>query len=528
MSTELSFDPRDPWFELPRTAVRFAVQVFTTQNAYVVDPDSVRADGLTLEASRLARPGRQRTAPGGVSVRLSAEPERWRWRIEATQPEGVKAVKLRLRGLPDDGWWTATTSRTSPDARGPFQWTYPGLDWATPWACAGAYTLAARDPLVRGKRLHVSHPPYADGPIVELVHHERADRRGPRCVVPELVLTACPSRRAVEVDFEEHLAFLETSYGLRRFEERADVPDWLDGIRLVLTVHGQHWTGHVFNTFAQMEDVLRFVAGEVDGRQVLVYLPGWEGRYYHAYPLYRPGAELGGADGLRSLVATAHALGMRVMPMFGAHGANAANYPAWEQAAIRNDTNRYLALVNSPDWDGDRAGEGDQIFLNPGERGFGDHLVRSISDVVAAFDVDAVFLDTAGCWFDDPRHDLVDGLRRLTERVHAAHPELLVAAEGWFDALLGVFPLAQQWLGVDRDLRLPELLTRYARTSGHLAEPAPGAGSTGVHEAGFLPRAPERALAGHIPAVSVVDDTLQLRAAELAARCRAAEALCAS
>lgn len=515
MSTNLSFDPRDPFFELPGTDVRYAVQVFTAQGAYVVDPETMG----------LARPGRQRPAPGAVSVRVDAEPGRWRFHIEATQPEGVKAVKLLLRGLPGDGWWTATTPRSSPEARAPFQWTYPGLEWATPWACAGGFTLAARDPLVRSKRLHVSHPPYADGPLVELVHHERADRRGPRCVVPELVLTECEDP---EADFEEHLAFLEESHGLRPFAERPDAPEWLDGIRLVLTLHGQHWTGHVFNTFAEMEEALRFVAGEIDGRSVLVYLPGWEGRYYHVYPLYRPGEELGGADGLRSLVATAHELGMRVMPMFGAHGANVANYPEWEEAALRNDTNRYLALVNAPDWDGDRAGEGDQIFLNPGEPGFGEHLARSIAEIVDEFGVDAAFLDTAGCWFDDPRHDVVDGLRRLTERLHAAHPQLLVAAEGWFDALLGIFPLAQQWLFVDRDLRLPQLLTRYARTTGHLAEPAPGAGSTGVHEAGFLPRGPGLALPGHVPAVSVVDDTLRLHADELAARCRAAGAACAS
>jgi hypothetical protein len=86
--------------------------------------------------------------------------------------------------------------------------------------------------------------------------------------------------------------------------------------------------------------------------------------------------------------------------------------------------------------------------------------------------------------------------------------------------MLTLFPLAQQWYGVERDFRYPELLTRYARTTGHLAEGAPGAGSTGVHEGGFRPRGTERRIAGHIPSVSVVDDTLSRHAAELAAFCR--------
>ena len=67
---------------------------------------------------------------------------------------------------------------------------------------------------------------------------------------------------------------------------------------------------------------------------------------------------------------------MHVMPMFGGHGANVNRYPAWEQAVIRNDTNRYVELLNRPDWDSDRIGEGDQVFLNPGEPGFRNHLVR--------------------------------------------------------------------------------------------------------------------------------------------------------
>jgi hypothetical protein len=405
---------------------------------------------------------------------------------------------------------------------------YPSQEWMTPWACVGAepvaYTISVRDSDVRTKRLHVSQPPYVDEPIVEITHQQRAGSRSEHCVAPEIRLTKAPTADAIESDFHKHLAAVEASYGLTTWPERGDVPDWLKEIRLVVTLHGQHWTGYVFNTFSEMEAALRLVANEIDGRHVLAYLPGWEGRYYHVYPLYEPGPDLGGAEGFRSLIATAHELGIHVMPMFGAHGANIAMYPDWQTAAIRNDTDRYLALLNAPDWDGDRAAEGDQIFLNPGEPGFGDHLAEQIANVVEQYGVDAVFLDTASFWFDDPRYDQLRGYERLLRSVREQRPDLVVACEGWFDAMLAMFPLAQQWLGVDRDFRYPELLTRYARTTGHLAEGAPGAGSTGVHEGGFRARAAEEPIAGHIPSVSVVDDTLTTHAAELAAFCRAVAA----
>lgn len=534
-TTDFSFDPRNPWYEIPGWDLSFAVQVFTNDNGYVVDPEGAEVtttdNRLLLMVHRLARAGRQQRALGEVRVNVVVGREQLSFELEAVHSEGVKAVKLLLRGFPasalDQGWWTATSGREEANAGRygeRFQWSYPSQEWMTPWACLGeaplAFTISVRDGEVRTKRLHVSQPPYADQPIVEIIHQQRAGARSEICLAPKIRLGKARTEDAIATDFREHMAAAEASYGLTAWSERDDVPDWLEQIQLVVTLHGQHWTGYVFNTFAEMEAALRLVTEEIEGRHVLAYLPGWEGRYYHVYPLYEPGPDVGGVEGFEALIATAHELGVHVMPMFGAHGANISRYPDWELAAIRNDTDRYLTLLNAPDWDGDRAGEGDQIFLNPGEPGFGDHLAGQIANIVDRYGVDAVFLDTAAFWFDDPRYDQLRGYERLLTKLRAERPELLVACEGWFDAMLALFPLAQQWLGIERDFRYPELLTRYARTTGHLAEGAPGAGSTGVHEGGFRPRDVERRIVGHIPSVSVVDDTLANHAAELAAFCR--------
>ncbi|MFI0419703.1 hypothetical protein [Spongiactinospora sp. 9N601] len=108
------------------------------------------------------------------------------------------------------------------------------------------------------------------------------------------------------------------------------------------------------------------MGGHIDPARVLAYLPGWEGQYYHAHPSYRPGPDLGGEAGFAALARTARELGTRLMPMFRANGVNGAQYPAWPDAVIRNDTDRYADLLNRPDWNGDRFGEGDQVLLSPG------------------------------------------------------------------------------------------------------------------------------------------------------------------
>ncbi|MGP4018386.1 hypothetical protein [Saccharopolyspora sp. 5N708] len=535
IDTDLSFDPRDPYFPTPgASGVEWALQVFTTTNGYGIDVSRAHlrdGDRVHVHADRYARLGQQQVVEAGeVDIEVTRTAGALVWSITVRHDEPVKSVKLLLRGLPlehlQTGWWAPNTGRGWTHGAGGqrFQLEYPGSDWATPWVAAGeepnCLVLSVRDPLVRRQILHVHQPVYAPGPIVELVHVPSATARSTTYQVPPIRLRLDTTEHTADADFDEHLSFVEGAHNLLPWSSREDVPDWLRHIALVVTLHGQHWTGYVFNTFAQMAEALRFVAQHIEPHRVLVFLPGWEGRYYYAYPRYWPAEELGGAAGFAAFAHTARQLGVRLMPMFGGHGANVIQYPRWQEAVLRNDTDRYAELLNRPDWDCDRVGEGDQVFLNPGEPEFRAHLVESISAVVREFGVDAAFLDTLGYWFNDPRYDVIDGYRRLAGELRRRHPELALAVEGWWDALSAIFPLSQHWYGADRDLRKTRVLSRYARTTGHLAEGTPGPGSTGVHEKGFLTRPDDVDREAHIPAVGIADTTLPAQADEVAAICR--------
>ena len=82
-----------------------------------------------------------------------------------------------------------------------------------------------------------------------------------------------------------------------------------------------------------------------------------------------------------------------------------------------------------------------------------------------------------------------------------------MAGEAWYDAVLGLFPLCQ----ATPPPLYPEFITRYVRAVAHLRHPAPGRGSTGVHEQGLrgfntssLELNPTQ-----IPTLTVVDDTFE-------------------
>jgi len=209
------------------------------------------------------------------------------------------------------------------------------------------------------------------------------------------------------------------------------------------------------------------------------------------------------------------------MPMLGANGANVNHYRDWKRAAFRSPSDRYVALINGPDWDNDRAPEDDQVFLNPGEPGFRDHLIGQVTSLVETYNVQGVFLDTSACWFNDPRHDVFEGYRVLVEEIRRRHPDLLVCGEGWYDALLALFPMNQTWIDMALPPRFDDLPMRYSRVLGHLKDGAPGAGSTGVHEGGTNPLARPLQINGYVPALAVVHDTFTKHRDEVREFCRA-------
>lgn len=536
---DLSFDPRDPLFELDGLpGVRWGVQIFTASNLYGLNPERTQvtrqADALTVVCDELSWAGQQQRSPGSAQITVRRQGESVVWTVTANHAEPIKTIKLMLHGLPEaalaQGWWQPTSDQQEvviPDRVNPMLMRYPWPEWLTPWACAGgtdgspSVVVSMRDEQVRAKRLYVHLPPYAsEKPVVELLFEEDAMRWGRTVTSPEFRLRVCQSRREVDEDFAAHQAFLERSYQLQPWETRSDVPDWMREIRLVLNLHGQHWTGYVFNTFDRMAQTLEFISQHIPGKQVLAYIPGWEGRYYFAYPHYRPGTDMGGEPAFRRLVATADRLGVKLMPMFGMHGANTQVYPDWERSAFRSRTNGYVKLVNFPDWDTDRFGEDDQVFLNPGEPTFRQHLLEQVSAVVRDYGVPGVFLDTSACWFNDPNHNLFAGYQKLVAELHQRHPDVLIAGEGWWDALLGLLPVNQSWLGISKHYRYPQLLTRYGRALGHLSEGAPMPMSTGVHERGYLFQEMPAPTAGHIRALGIVDDTLEKYPHEIERICR--------
>jgi hypothetical protein len=513
-------------FDFPEPSIRmgdflFAFRVNTFENAYALDPEHMRvarsAYSVRLVCDGLLGAGGQIKALGELSADFELASDgvlSWRARTRMDRP--VKSISSVVRGLPrGEVSVSCNAFQNFGDDEKVFE--YPHLFGAmtTPLmllksADQRLFELSARQTEVRPARFFLQPGP--DGYRVELIHENIG--WAPADDVTTAQWRVGPARSYADAA-GAHFAHVETTYAIPRFEARPDAPEWMRDICLVLSIHGMHWTGYIFNDYARMREILRWASRQIEPRRVLVFLPGWDGRYYWNYPLYLPDPRMGGATGFAALTSEARRAGFRVAPMFGANAAN-RTWPEFAQFAdaVTQRVDGDSWDLNWVDWDSDRRNEGFTPFMNLGIPSWRAWLIARISAVISQFGADAYFLDIAGAWENNRKADMNAGTQLLVEELHRLHPRVAPIGEMLFDAQMAYFPMSQ----VIRYPLYPAGQDAYVRNFQHLSRPAPGRGSSGVHEAGFgafNPRIEPGQRA--IPTISIVDDTFAHERAAMAA-----------
>ena len=513
---KFSFDFPEPSVEF--AGLRFGFLVFTRENAYALDPTAIAAastgDALSIKAMGLTWAGGQRKSPGVVAARLHNDGEAIRCDVTAQMDQPIKAVTVVVRGIPR-GKLSAGGGEPFDPKDDEVLWGYPfgaGDLWGdnTAWGLGTPLTavqtgdgsviaLSSLDDRVRAKRFYFQ--PGENGYKVELVHEVEGWLDQKTVQVPTWSV-----RRAASLDaaVAPHYAHLERAYRFPRWETRTDVPDWLRQVRLVVTLHGMHFTGYIFNDYARMLEILRWISTQIPASQVLAFISAWDGRYYWDYPTYQAAPRMGGEAGFKRLIQEAQRLGFKVMPMFGANASNRKlpNFASFADAATeRVDGDPFnLSWV---DWDNDRHQEGFGVYMNLGVASWRRWLTDRIADTIDRYGVDAYFLDIIGGWMNNTKADMHEGARAMISELRTRYPRVLCCGEFLYDALLEFIPLYHASYSTH--------YVPYARFFSHLSHPAPGRGSSGVHESGFgrwdpatlsLSKRP-----GLIPTLNIVDDT---------------------
>lgn len=492
-----------------------AFRLYTLYNVYTLKPDRINLrehqGRIVVEADKFSWAGLQKATDGYFRAEARRGSDGISIAIEAELEDPIKACGMLVDGL--ERGRIFSTDWTFKEPKGIHTYSYPH-----PWLSAtrylpaplyfiqhadGSYTYAAStDTQVRPKRFRVR----VLGGVLHLglFHEEDARRFSRRMEVPAWLVGRTKDPDKV---VKSRMEMMERAWGLKSWDEREDVPEWARNISLVLNLHFKHWTGFAFNTYETAVKVLRWVSERIDGRHILAYLTSWDGRYYYDYPALEPDPELGGREGFRRLVEEAHRLDIHVVPMTSsvAVGFAHAKVLGFRDAVVIDKYGNRL-FENWVDWDED--GERDNIWypINLGHPRVREYFVERISRLVEDYGVDGIFLDISCFYENDPRYSFYEGLRGIIEELQSRYRgRFLVMGECWYDALLPLIPLTHTHTMLPKNWSYFYL--KYARMAYHLSWPAPG-GSTGVHEAGFLPFTlpdPEREI---IPTLSIVHDTI--------------------
>jgi hypothetical protein len=509
------FEQGDPLFEI--AGLKLSFQVITLENLYGLSPDAttVTTDGgkWRLECGGLRWGGGQQAATGSFRAEAAISPDgRVRLDISAVCEQKITAVKVLIRDLPDVRTLDMLDQErpTPPDGlleKYPNQLRTPV--WFARLPDGRTLGLRCEDADYRAKRFCAYQERMgrlAGRYTIECIHEQDARLFDRQISVPTWVIDSHAEPEAFRA---EQLAFNEREGGLKTWEARTDVPGWARDLRLVLTLHGMHWSGFTFNNYAQMLDIIRFVAERIDGKHVLAYLPGWEGRYYWQYGDFRPEPLLGGAADFARLCHEARELGVHIMPMFGGNCANSwmPNFHTFGPSSYMKTATRNRFHGNQPDWNTGRTQDtGWQAWLNPGAPAWQNELTRQITNLIDEYFIDAVFLDTVEVWVNDPDFNIREGYQQMVNRLRHNRADLLVTGEDWWDGLLGIFPIFQQ---TSKWRQVPDWVGRYARLMGHICDGEASRGSTGVFESGYAPyeRLPDKPF--YLPTLAFVDGTLE-------------------
>ncbi len=523
----LSFISKNPVFEF--NGLKFSIQVFTHENCYEISPkdvcESKSQDIFIMKCSRLTWAGGQEFASGSVNLRAEKSGMLVRFFIQAKHnSEVIRCLKLKLIGIRNG----SIAGLRMPD-RGPTRKEVPadGFILKYPNGFDGLYSpllilkhndgdftyFRSLDTKVRPKTFALLP---ADKRLdVELIFEESAIEFKNSIDVPAWEIGINNDYKTI---MKEQTGLIEQNYGLVEWEKRSDVPGWAKKISLVVSVHCQHWTGYIFNNYKQVLDNLKWIADKIEPERVLVYLPGWEGRYYWQYGNFRPDPRMGGEAGFQRLIDGASETGMHVMPMFMINGANprTAGFKEWGEPSIYVSAGGFKQIWGSCDWDTSRHYDHNcGLPLNPGAPLWQDRLVGQINGLIDQYGFHGVFLDLAAVYINDPRYDTYKATIDIAGRIRENHPDILMAGEGWYDAVSASMPLTQPSLVMPGDTVWSDgpyapLFDKYNRCFGHLGTGDPSRGSTGCFEWGYnykTQKVPFRK--GIIPTVTIVDGTIE-------------------
>ncbi len=248
--------------------------------------------------------------------------------------------------------------------------------------------------------------------------------------------------------FRKHMDWMEQAYGLTNLDSRQDAPDWIHNLYLNIAFQCRGSHGRVCHSFDQISERLQQIAEYIDPNKSMLLLAGWDGPWDWTYPFYRPDPSLGGEDGFKRMMKTAHELGYKVGVHMNVWGLGKKN-PAFEEIKHFLDHQCRDAEGRPLQWEYDMDGDDqdDIIFyyISPDHEPWRQYMMDRILMAVNDFDLDIVHLDQSSLLINDCCHNHYPGVVKLFQELRENLPvEVVLSGEGTSEPLVFLYPMCEQ------------------------------------------------------------------------------------
>lgn len=514
----IGYDFKDSYVEF--YGLHFAVRLSTESNIYCPEKKSLKIfnssnNELILSCDALSSAGGQLTTPGNIEIKITKKGDsRFSISAKASHPSEIcKTILILIKGIE-----VRSFVSEYPQAKGVKEFSknsgirvsYPSRSATMPLVFITTpeeeWFVLSKDKQVRRKGFACYYDQLSNEPVIILSHDEDTRTLSNVIESPEWNIGSGQTRLSI---VKERCKELEQNFNLIPYKEKADTK-WIDELKLVAFFHGMHWTGHMFNTYEQMGDQLEWICETVEGKNVMAFLPAWDGRYYGTYPEHKADERMGGVEGLKQFVARAHQQEVKVVLMLG--GPNLATFKFLEEhdmmdAALKGPDG-YPQIQNWLDWNIDLSIETMGLIMNFGHPEYRQYMIDKTGDLFDTYDVDGVFLDGTLRWENSPDYSPYEGLIQYTKEIREKYPTKLVMGEDGYDVVYGLFDMFHTSGG---PLGLENYLLRYTRQFYYLSYPAEN-GSAGIHEIGWSNSSPTINSANPeytIPSISMLDGIIE-------------------
>ena len=489
----IGYDFKDPYIDFQ--GLKFAIRLSTDNNIYCPNPGQMNIKKLSenevvLHSNSLSSAGGQLISGGSIELKLSLTADnRISISAKGSHPSEIsKTILVIIKGIKVESMVSeqpqAKGVQVFKDKKG-IRVSYPSRAATMPLVFFTTsnreWHVISKDRKIRKKGFACLYDHLTNEPVILLSHDADMRKISTNIKAPQWVLGN--DRPRIEV-VKERCVDLEEYFSLTPFNKKHKVhKDWIDNLKVVTFLHGTHWTGYIYNTYDQMGEQLEWISQMLDGKQILVFLPAWDGRYYVNYPEHEPERRMGGSDGLKRLVKKAHRLGMKIVLMLG--GPNLSTFEFLKKndmmgAGLKTPSG-HEELQNWLDWNTDLKIETLGLIMNFGHPKYLDYMISKTSELFDIYGIDGVFLDGTLRWQNSPDYSPYEGLVKYTKEIRKKYPQKLIMGEDGYDAVYGLFDLFHTSGG---PLGLENYLLRYTRQFYYLAYPSEN-GSAGIHEIGW-------------------------------------------